>query len=199
MDKTNTNSKMESITSEIVLHDNKFLFSYSVFSAQFHVNTILSCFLEKEYSTKMCLMNDSSDICGAQLLHMSHSLHLTTLCTPVLSSTLLFIAGPSEPPSLIIIIAYILSDPSPSFQLAAAGEESQEKRKGKKLRRGPRLFAFVRSCQNLQLCGAEDLVQTAEELLCSCQSCSLMLFLRGRECRGRGQQSSARRPTSCFK
>lgn len=80
----------------------------------------------------MCLMHDSSDICRAQFLYMSHSLHLTTLCALVLSSTLLFIAGPSEPPSLIIIfiIAYILSDPSPAFQLAAAGEESQETRKG---------------------------------------------------------------------
>lgn len=73
---------------------------------------------------KMCLMHDSSDICGAQFLYVSHSLHLTTLCTLALSSTSLFIAGPSEPPSLIII-AYILSDPSPPFQLAATEEESQ--------------------------------------------------------------------------
>lgn len=135
------------------------------------------------------------------LFYTSHSLHLATLRTLVLSSTLLFIAGPSEPPKLIFIIAYIPSDPSPPFQLAAAGEESQEKRKGvrTKLRRGPRLLAFRRSCQSFQLCGAMELVLTAEELLCSCQSGSLMLLLRGKECRGRGQQSSVRRPTGCFK
>lgn len=68
--------------------------------------------IRKKY--KMCLMHDASDICGALFLYMSHSLHLTTPCTLVLSSTLLFIAGPSEPPSLIIIIiiiTYILTDP----------------------------------------------------------------------------------------
>lgn len=35
----------------------------------------------KNIQQKMCLMHDSSDICGAQFLYMSHSLHLTTLCT----------------------------------------------------------------------------------------------------------------------
>ena len=94
-------------------------------------------------------MHDSSDICGAQFLYMSRSLHLTTLCTLALSSTLLFIAGPSEPPSLIIIIifiiAYILSDPSPPFQLAAAGEESQaEEEKGVRDRTMERAHVFFR-------------------------------------------------------
>lgn len=158
-------------------------------------------------------MRDWPDICGARIL-LDVSLPFISLrsCTLVLTSTLLFIAGPSEPPSLIIfiIIAYVPSDPSPPFQLAAAGEESQEKREGKKkegagtkLRRCPRLslrfFLFARSCQSLQLRGAEELVQTAEELLCSCQSCGLMLLARGNGCRGRGQQSSACRPTSRFK
>lgn len=47
----------------------------------------------------------------------------------MLSSTLLFIAGPSEPPSLIMSITYMLSDPFPPFQLAAAGEEKRGKEK----------------------------------------------------------------------
>lgn len=34
----------------------------------------------REISHKMCWMPDSSDICGAQFLYASHSLHLTTLC-----------------------------------------------------------------------------------------------------------------------
>lgn len=89
-------------------------------------------------------------------LSFSLCLHLTTLCTLALSSTLLFIASPSEPPSLIIIVvvvvvfivAYILSDPSPPFHLAAAGEESEgEKRKGAgpNYGRGPPLSLFSRS------------------------------------------------------
>lgn len=186
--------------------------AHSVFTAQLRVNTTLSLLpLEKYPTKKMCLMRDWPDICGARFL-LDVSLPFISLrsCTLVLTSTLLFIAGPSEPPSLIIfiIIAYVPSDPSPPFQLAAAGEESQEKREkkgaGTKLRRCPRLFCrffffFARSCQSLQLRGAEELVQTAEELLCSCQSCSLMLLARGNGCRGRGQQSSACRPTSRFK
>ncbi len=80
---------------------------------------------------KMCLMLDLSDICGAQFLYTSHPLHLPLLCTRALSSILLFIAGPSEPPRLliliIILIAYIQADSSSSF---STGEESQQKRKG---------------------------------------------------------------------
>lgn len=134
-------------------------------------------------------MHDVSDICGALFLYMSYSLHLTTLCTLALSSTLLFIAGPSEPPSLIII-AYILTEPSLPFQLAAAREESREKRKRceTKLRRARVVLQFVRICQSLQLCRAEELVQTAEELLCSCQSWSLMLLPR---CRVQGERAAA--------
>lgn len=100
----------------------------------------------------MCLMHDSSDICGTLFLYMSHSLHLTTPCTLVLSSTLLFISGPSEPPSLIII-AYILSDPSPPFQLAAAREESQEKRKGARQNYGgPTSFCKSREAAKVSSC-----------------------------------------------
>lgn len=56
------------------------------------------------------------------------SLHLTTLCTPALGAALLFIVGPSEPPRLIIvfIIARVPSDPSPPFQLAAAGGKKKK-------------------------------------------------------------------------
>lgn len=92
-----------------------------------------------------------------------------------LSSALLFIAGSSEPPSLItiFIIAYILSDPSHAFQLGSRGRRKprEETRCGtkKKLRRAHVVCVFARSCQSLQLCGAEELVPTAEELLCSCQ------------------------------
>lgn len=113
-----------------------------------------------------------------------------TLCTPVLISTLLFIAGPSEPPSLniiivIIIIAHILSDPSSSFffQLPAAGEESREKRQGVGQNCGWATSFFVSflPCVSEKLpkspavqgWGARS--QTAQELLRSCQSCSLML------------------------
>ncbi|KAI4832570.1 hypothetical protein KUCAC02_015533 [Chaenocephalus aceratus] len=75
--------------------------------------------------------------------------------------TLLFIASPSEHPSrLIFIIAYILSDPSPPFQLAAAGEESQEKRGkrcGTKLWRA-HVFLHLREAAKVSSCrgGAED-------------------------------------------
>ena len=110
-------------------------------------------------------MRDWPDICGARIL-LDVSLPFISLrsCTLVLTSTLLFIAGPSEPPSLIIfiIIAYVPSDPSPPFQLAAAGEESQEKREGKKkegagtkLRRCPRLslrFFFSREAAKVSSC-----------------------------------------------
>lgn len=125
--------------------------AHSVFTAQLRVNTTLSLLpLEKYPTKKMCLMRDWPDICGARFL-LDVSLPFISLrsCTLVLTSTLLFIAGPSEPPSLIIfiIIAYVPSDPSPPFQLAAAGEESQEKREkkgaGTKLRRCPRLFCRV--------------------------------------------------------
>lgn len=61
------------------------------------------------------------------------------------------------------------------------------------------LFAFVRSCQSFQLCGAEEPVQIAEQLLCSCQNWSLMLLQRGRVCRRRGQRSWVHHPTGCFK
>lgn len=95
-----------------------------------------------------------------------------TLCTPVLISTLLFIAGPSEPPSLniiivIIIIAHILSDPSSSFFFFNCQPQEKKAEKRDKVRDktadGPRLFLFpfflalARSCQSLQLCRAEEL------------------------------------------
>lgn len=73
----------------------------------------------------------------------------------------------------------------------------EEKRCRDQTVEGPRLLAFRRSCQSFQLCGAVELVLTAEELLCSCQSGSLMLLLRGKE--WRGQQSSVRCPTGCFR
>lgn len=56
-----------------------------------------------------------------------------------LRSALLFIAGPSEPRSPIII-TYILSDLSPPFQLAAAREENRGEG-GKVAAEGPRAFA----------------------------------------------------------
>lgn len=99
-------------------------FGHSVVSAYFLVNTMLSCF-EKKVSAKNHVG------CMIALTYVEHSFfkHLTPfislLC--VLCCRVLFIAGPSEP-RLINIIAYILSDPSPPFQLAAAGEESQEKK-----------------------------------------------------------------------
>lgn len=77
-----------------------------------------------------------------------------TLCTPVLISTLLFIAGPSEPPSLniiivIIIIAHILSDPSSSFFFSTASRRRRKQRKetrcGTKLRMGHVFFCFLSS------------------------------------------------------
>lgn len=112
-----------------------------------------------------------------------------TLCTPVLISTLLFIAGPSEPPSLniiivIIIIAHILSDPSSSFFSTASRRRRKprkETRCGTKLRMGHVFFVSFLPCISEKLpkspavqgCGARS--QTAQELLRSCQSCSLML------------------------
>ena len=92
---------------------------------------------------------------------------------------------------------------SPAFQLAAAGEESQgeERKVWDKTMEGPRLFVFARSCQSLQLCGAEELVQSAEELLCSCQRRSLMLFRReakSAEGEGRAQRAVPQAPSNEF-
>ena len=121
--------------------------------------------------------------------------------------TLLFIASPSEHPSLIfivfIIIVYILSDPSPPFQLTAAGEESQEEKRGKrcgtKLWRGPRLFAFVRSCQSLQLPRRGwGSVQTEKSCSAAVRAAAWCCYWAA-ESRARGQQSSEWSPTGRFK
>lgn len=169
---------------------------------QFRVNTILSCFLSKKYSIKMCLMHDSSGICGAQFLSMSvpssHcAVYPSTQFYFVIYSRSLRTSQPHHHLHQRLHPVWSLS----SFSTGSRGRRKprEEKRCGTKRWQGPHLFALVRSCQSLQLSGAEELAQTAEELLCSCQSCSLMLLLRGSECRRRGQQSSARRPTGCFK
>lgn len=153
----------------------------------------------REISHKMCWMPDSSDICGAQFLYASHSLHLTTLCAQFhiviysWSPQNLPDSSSSSPTSCLIPLLLF------NWQPREKKASRREKVSGPNYGRGPRLFAFGRSCQSLQLCSVVELVLAAEELLCSCQSGGLMLLLRGNECRGRGQQSSVRRPPGCFK
>lgn len=122
----------------------------------------------------------------------------------VLSSTLLFIAGPSEPPSLIIIfiIAYILSDPSPPFQLAAAGEESQEKRKGAgRSYGGAHVFshswevAKISSCAGLR--SSSKLLRSSSAAVRAVAWCC---FWEAESAEGEGSRAQrAVHPTGCFK
>lgn len=149
-----------------------------------YVKTTLSCYPKK---------NIQQNMLDVWFWHMwstvSFYICLSSSCYTVHSrSTLLFIAGPSEPPRLIFIIAYILSDPSPPFQLAAS--RGREKVSGPNYEKGgPHLFSFGNEAASVSSC---EVLWSSSWLLrsffCSCQSSSLMLLPRGREQRERAAQ-----------